>query len=494
MRGVSRPTLARSVLAVAAAAERARLRGSLHEFVRAAWRVVETDPYVDGWHVEEICAHLEALADRRIRNLAIAIPPGFSKSLLCCVFWPAWVWLKNPGARFMFASVDLALARRDALRTRELLDSPWFRARFGHLVQIDRSGRRADSALEYYTTAGGLRFTTSVGSKAVGWHVDYQVVDDPLKPLEASPSTCGEARDWWEGTMASRRRSAATFCRLIVQQRVHRFDLIALAIEKSYECLILPLTHDPGRHELPAGDPRALRRTSVGGDRRTRPGELLCPSRVGPGDLAGVRAEVGAHYGVQYEQDPRSESDRVLTRSALAGRWRALPPGGFYSWSWDLRFSRAEDSGSWVVGQLWYRQGVEAYLVEERRGRWGYAQSEAEVLRAARDQPGSVLVENKANGPAVEDALRTLVPGIVLVNPRGGKLVRAHAVSQYLPHVRLPSAWDGLDAWLSEVEQFPAEPNDRGDCMTQFLAWSYLPEQGRAGGQYASKIRGLAGR
>lgn len=462
---------------------------SLYEFVRLSWSQVEPSAYVDGRHVEEICRHLEALAHRRVRRLAIAIPPGFSKSLLCCVFWPVWVWMHNPGARFMFASVDLTLAKRDALRAKALVESAWFQARWGDRLSIDHTGERADGALEHYTTAGGLRFTTSVGSRAVGWHVDYQVCDDPIKPLEASPTTCGEARDWWQGTMASRRRDPATFCRLIVQQRVHSLDLVALAIEQGYECLILPLEYDPTRYELPASDPLHLRKTSVGGDWRTEPGELLCPARIGPSELPDVQREAGAHYGTQYNQSPRASRDRLLTREALRRRWRALPPGGTHTWSWDLRFGRKEDAGSWVVGQCWYHVGVDSYLVEERRGRWGFEASKNAILEGVRARPGVVLIERAANGEAVEDSLRHTIPGIVMVPPRGGKVVRASAVVPFLSHVLLPEGAAWLDAWLTEVEQFPSEPNDRGDAMTQYLAWRYLPETGARAGASPSAYR-----
>ena len=51
------------------------------------------------------------------------------------------------------------------------------------------------------------------------------------------------------------------------------------------------------------------------------------------------------------------------------------------------------------------------------------------------------LVEDKANGPAVIAALQHEIPGLIGVNPDGGKIARAQAVSPqcesgnvYLPH------------------------------------------------------------
>src|SRR4029450_486434 len=56
---------------------------SLKDFVVQAWPVVEPNtPFVDGWHLDAICDHLEACVDGRVRNLVINIPPRCMKSLL----------------------------------------------------------------------------------------------------------------------------------------------------------------------------------------------------------------------------------------------------------------------------------------------------------------------------------------------------------------------------------------------------------------------------
>src|SRR5437868_5016702 len=84
-------------------AERARRR--LSEFVGQAWHVVEpATEYVHGWHIDAICEHLEAVTNGDIRNLIINIPPRHMKSLLVSVFWPTWVWTRQPATRWMFGS------------------------------------------------------------------------------------------------------------------------------------------------------------------------------------------------------------------------------------------------------------------------------------------------------------------------------------------------------------------------------------------------------
>jgi hypothetical protein len=51
-------------------------------------------------HIRAVCAHLQAVSRGQIRNLIVNISPGHGKSLLGAVFWPAWVWIDPPEARW----------------------------------------------------------------------------------------------------------------------------------------------------------------------------------------------------------------------------------------------------------------------------------------------------------------------------------------------------------------------------------------------------------
>jgi hypothetical protein len=69
-----------------------KARRSFKAFVMQAWPVLEpSTELVDGLHIDAICSHLQAVTEGRISHLIINVPPGHAKSLLTCVFWPAWV-------------------------------------------------------------------------------------------------------------------------------------------------------------------------------------------------------------------------------------------------------------------------------------------------------------------------------------------------------------------------------------------------------------------
>ena len=68
-------------------------------FVRAAWPILfPAEHFDEGWHIGFICRHLEAITRGELlakgydNRLLINIPPSYMKSLIVCVFWPAWEW------------------------------------------------------------------------------------------------------------------------------------------------------------------------------------------------------------------------------------------------------------------------------------------------------------------------------------------------------------------------------------------------------------------
>ncbi len=70
---------------------------SLYEFVRQAWPVVEPGvPFIESWHIQAICEHLEAITRGSLRYLLINIPPRHSKSTIVSVMWPVWEWISSP--------------------------------------------------------------------------------------------------------------------------------------------------------------------------------------------------------------------------------------------------------------------------------------------------------------------------------------------------------------------------------------------------------------
>ena len=110
---------------------------SLYEFVKQAWPVVEPGvDFVESWHIQVICEHLQAITDGRIKRLLINIPPRHSKSTIVTVMWPCWEWITEPSHKYLCASYSSILSIRDNLKARRLLQSPWYIERWGDVFQL----------------------------------------------------------------------------------------------------------------------------------------------------------------------------------------------------------------------------------------------------------------------------------------------------------------------------------------------------------------------
>ena len=109
--------------------DRGLCKGSLVEFVKRAWSVVEpAAPYVHGKAIEVLCEALEAVTRGDIKRLLINIPPGTGKSLITSVLWPAWEWGPRGMAHLRYLGVahNLELAMRDTAKMRRLVHSDWY--------------------------------------------------------------------------------------------------------------------------------------------------------------------------------------------------------------------------------------------------------------------------------------------------------------------------------------------------------------------------------
>ena len=412
-----------------------KARRDLHEFVMQAWHVLEPGTgFVDGMHVQAICAHLQAITEGRLANLIINVPPGHAKSLLTAVFWPAWWWIHAPQTRFLFASYSMTLSVRDSVRCRRLIESPWYRERWGSLYQLT-SDQNQKHRFENNRT--GYRIATSVGGSATGERADVVVVDDPHSVAQAvSDVERRTAVEWWNGTMSTRLNDLRTGHKVVIQQRLHEADLTGDLLQKGgYELLCLPAEFEPERRCT----------TSIGWtDPRTEAGELLCPERVNRQDLEHLKVSLGSfRYAGQCQQRPSPAEGGIFKRMWF-GFWKPahleLPPvqvrtpdGQMVSiaavsipeldnlvQSWDMSFKDGASS-DYVVGQVWGAKGADRFLLHQCRGKMDMPATKEAVRALSEHWPRAAakLVEDNDE----TNARNGLTSGLV-VQSLGGSIFR----------------------------------------------------------------------
>ncbi len=156
----------------------AKAEVSLAEFVKFLWPVVEPQrPLVWGEAMDAICLHLEAVAYGHITRLLLNVPPGMSKSLLCNVFFPAWLWgpLKRPSTRFLTFSYSSSLTERDNGRFALILKSDLFQRFWGEQFRLPPMF--GNTKVENNRT--GRKIASSVGGVGTGERGDIVVCFPP---------------------------------------------------------------------------------------------------------------------------------------------------------------------------------------------------------------------------------------------------------------------------------------------------------------------------
>ena len=337
------------------------------EFARRAWPHAEASKLVWSWHIDAIVEHLEALARREIRDLAMFLPPGLSKSRFASVLFPSWVWTFDHGRRFMCASYSDKVVLRDARAMRNLCAGGWYQARWPE-VRFPRDDSASTAAALYSNSAGGFRKSETVRGQWTGEHGDDVLVDDPLDPQGAASSAeLDLVLEWWTGTMPTRYRDHTTSTRMLVMQRLHERDLGKEFKRAGATVLCLPMRFDSEHPDRWPRDPRRER------------GELICPQRVPEAEVQRMERTLGpARAAAQLQQRPSPAGGGVF-RAEWFKRWTSLPPGGTWSMSIDCTFKVTTD-GSYVVIQVWYVVGANHYLVDQRRERMSFTETLAAII------------------------------------------------------------------------------------------------------------------
>lgn len=480
-----------------------------------AWPVLEpATEYVDNWHVHAMCEHLQAITRGDLKRLLISIPFRMLKSTVVSQAWPAWEWVQAPSVQYLTASYAKDLSVRDAVNSRRIIESDAYQAAFG-----DRFKMTSDQNVKsrYENSRRGTRFVTSTDSAATGFGGNRIIVDDPISASDADSENARNASiEWFKGTISTRFNNPADDAAVIVHQRLHELDLTGYLLREQpgmWEHLVFPMRYERTRlvwvnAPVPEGSliaagrelkdvPIAECTTSLGFiDPRTEEGELLNPKRLGEPGVKALELSLGQyHTDAQLQQRPSPRGGSIFKRDSFK-RYTVLPKIEEFIISVDCTFKDTANS-DYVAIQVWGRTGADKYLVKRIKERMGFAatvNSIRDTRASMKRKPVAVLIEDKANGSAVIETLKSEIPGVVAINPEGGKVARAFACQpeQEAGNIWLPEASidPTIEEFMSEVTSFPAvSHDDETDGMTQAINWFRTRERNMGALQFFRDIR-----
>lgn len=270
-----------------------------YRFFEEFWPVIIHEELVLNWHIEYLCDELQKMAEAVFEkqpkeyDLLINIPFGTTKSTVVSQMFPAWVWTRFPSAKFVCVSYAQAVAHRDSVKMRDIVQSEKYRLCFPG-VELKEDANR----MSYFAnTKTGFRLSAGLDGQIMSFHGHFIIVDDPLNPKEAvSDAHLRSVNNVMSSTLPSRRIDKRVTPTILVQQRLHQNDPSGEMMERAknrggirHICLPGELT--------PKVHPPELAKRYVDG--------LLDAKRLDRQVLDEYKNEFGAYeYAGQILQDP----------------------------------------------------------------------------------------------------------------------------------------------------------------------------------------------
>ena len=508
--------------------ERADCEDSLYMFLRGAWKFIDPSTWKDGWPIEAVAEHLQAVVDGDIKRLIINIPPRMGKSSITSVALPAWTWAQSqrsptsgPGVQFLHASYANQLSLRDSVKCRRLIESHWYQKLWGDRFKLNSD---QNTKSRFSNDQGGERLITSIGAAVTGEGGSIIVVDDPNAANEAfSEATIQSTIDWWDGTMSTRLNDAKTGAYIVIQQRLAEDDLTGHILSKDdgeWTHLCLPMRYEPERAFV----------TNIGWkDPRSTPGEMLWPDRFDEKEVSNLEKALGPFSAAgQLQQRPEPAGGGVIKNDWwLLWPHDAFPPMDYVIASLDTAYTTKSmndasaltiwgvfsatmadspanyvshsgkrhsqidresmfDEGMMVKarGQYGSEQAPKVMMMHAWQGRFELHELVEKVARTCRGMKvDKLLIENKAAGISVAQEMRRLYGNenfaVQLFDPKSqDKLSRLYSVQHLFAEGMIyapEKEWARMV--MTQVGQFPRGKHD--DLVdTVSMALRHMREMG----------------
>lgn len=434
-------------------------KDSFYEFLKEFWQIIISEKPVLSWYIKYICDELQGIAERVFEgkpkkyDLIINIPPGCTKSTICSIMYPAWIWTRMPTAKIIGASYSFDLAMDLSRRCRDIINCEKYQKTWPEIKL--REDQNAKSF--FINTMKGFRIAVGTGG-ITGYHGHFIIVDDPLNPTEAiSEAHLKAANTWMSETLSTRKVDKALTPTILIMQRLHQNDptesmLSRAAREGSIKHICLPA--ELSQHIKPP----SLAKYYVS--------KLLDPVRLSKEVLNENKKQLGEYgYAGQFGQYPIPMGGGMFKTNRI--HFELPPPeNDTRKWIKQVRYwdkAGTAGGGMFTVG---VKMGEDVqhrfWILDVRRGQWDSSKRES-VIKETAIADGrhiSIAIEQEPGSGGKESAestIRNLAGWKVIIDkPVGDKIMRADPFSVQVNNGNVymkPAPWN--QDYLDEMKFFP---------------------------------------
>ena len=436
--------------------------------------------WIKGKHLAFVCSTVQSFLEGSIhteignsRILVISMPPQFGKSMAVTETLPSWYLGKNPRSRTIILSYGEDLALRFGRRNKEKL------AEYGQsLFGIELSKHKKSDASFEVSGYNGSVISRGIMAGITGNPADLILIDDPIKNREQADSDKYREKLWEEFNNSILTRLSSSGKIILIMTRWHEDDLAGRIIrEQILPCTVINIPCEAEEDDILGREPGDPLFPELGRDKKwmeERKSAYLSGENTDAKEMgSGVRT-----WNALYQGRPTALEGNMIKKEWW--KFYESVPSSFDSSviSIDCAFKGTEKS-DYVVLQLWARFANDFYLIDQIRERLSFTETISAIRVFSQRYPWckTILIEDKANGPAVIDSLKREIIGISAYEPKGSKESRVSAVSPVIEsgHCYLPRFSPFTSLFIDECSSFPNGKNDDiVDSLTMALDRLYL--------------------
>ena len=451
--------------------------------------------YRVSWHHRILADVLTKMANFEpgYEKVIITTPPRAGKSELASRSLPAFFMGRNPDMEMIHASYNQDLINAMSRDVQRVIDTPEFTDVFPDFKFGERQANE-----EFKTKAGGVYLAKGVGAGITGRGANLIIVDDYCKSREEARSEAFRDRlwGWFNDDLMTRRVYPNSV--LVMATRWHYDDLIGRILEHEPDdwlVIHMPYIYDWEDGDGPEWDPRSK-------GEPLWPGRLINPAREHMDGMAPA-TENSRYVGIEELKEREVKDFNAIkkrnpeTADALY-QGRPVPKeGGMYQRAWvqwyitppdqvaeacnhvmmsvDATFKKTKDSDKVAINVYGRTASGDIMVLDDLHEKMTFTETKRAIKAMVSKWPmATVMIEDKANGPALIDILKAELPVRVIPfdpTPHGSKDARAEvgatwweAGKVFLP---LPKHCPWVLDFIEDFCGYPGRPYD--DRIDTFL-------------------------
>ena len=459
------------------------IKEGFETWFRYLFKAIEQTDFIKEAIHESLFDYIDKVYRQDVTRLNINIPPRAGKTTLA-TYLLVYALTINPKANIIYTSYSQSLLTDIALRARDILEHPIYKAMYSGNVLLSEeeltpeddfwaeylkkeTGKNTYSAKKIITSKGGICLFSSIGSQITGYGAGIRngkgftgalIIDDANKPDDIYHQTLrNKVIRYFAGTLLSRLNNSNVPI-INIQQRLHLEDLSGVLQSKyGFVTLKRPLIDENGVCQLP----------SQYSEDRIK--ELQVDNYV---------------FTSQYQQEPIVLGGQVIKRDWF-GYYKASEQYNYKKIiiAADTAISAKEhaDYSCFLVGGV--TQQNKLHILEMVHGKWEYPELKQQAislynrwqLDKRQTSASSMVIEDRASGQQLlQDFKKTGLP-VKAVEVTKDKLSRVEEVLDYIANgnVLLPEneQYSNNSVFLAECEAFTRDMAHSHDDIVDTLVY-----------------------